>query len=160
MATRAVYEPHAAEFPATNYPQLIAVNLRPALAFDATTEETAYFSDVAPQGLTGTLTLVTYWVMASATSGNLGVHVAVEAVTPGDSVDLDAGTSFDTVNTSNATAVAATAGYLFTVSITLTNADSVAAGDYLRISIYRDTGVASNATGDAYLLAAELRDAA
>jgi len=46
------------------------------------------------------------------------------------------------------------------VSITLTNADSVAAGDYVRIAINRDADNGSDtATGDAYLLAVEVREA-
>jgi hypothetical protein len=47
------------------------------------------------------------------------------------------------------------------VSVTLTNADSIAAGDLVRISISRDAddGTNDTATGDLYLLAAELREA-
>lgn len=163
MATRALLTPYAAEFPASNFPQLLLVNRRPVLAFDAGTDETAYWTMIAPQGLTGTLTLVITYMMASATSGTVGLQAAVEAVTDGDSVDLDATTSFDTVNNSASTTVPGTAGHIDQISITLTNADSAAAADYLRIQINRDadgSAITDSATGDLYFLAAELRDAA
>jgi hypothetical protein len=159
--TRAVLAPFSAEFPSSNFPGLTTVNARPALAFDASTQETAYWTLVAPQGLSGALSCVITYMMASATSGTVEFEVAVEAVTDGDSTDLDATTSFGTVNASGATAVPGTAGYIDQVSVTLTNADSIAAGDLVRISISRDAddGTNDTATGDLYLLAAELREA-
>ncbi len=161
MATRFVGLPHSAEFPSSNFPQITQINQRPVLAFDAATDETAYWTDVAPQGLTGTITLLIYYVMASATSGNVIFQAQLEAVTDGDATDLDATTSFDTANSSATTAVPGTAGYIDVVSITMTNADSLAAGDYYRISVNRDANNASDtASGDAYVLAIELRDAA
>lgn len=160
--TRAALTPFAAEPGASNFPQLLTINSRPALAFDAATKETAYWTLVAPQGLTGTMTIVLTYMMASATSGTIEIEVAVEAISDGDSTDLDATTSFDTANASGAITVPGTAGHPDQVSITLTTQDGVAAGDYLRISIARDAADGTNdtATGDLYLLLAELRDAA
>ena len=161
MATRFVGLPHSAEFPSSNFPQITQINQRPVLAFDAATDETAYWTDIAPQGLTGTITLLIYYVMASATSGNVIFQAQLEAITDGDATDLDATTSFDSVNNSATTAVPGTAGYIDVISITMTNADSLAAGDYYRLSINRDANNASDtASGDAYALAVELRDAA
>ena len=160
MATRFVGTPLAAEFPSSNYPALTLINRRPVLAFDASTDETAYWTGIAPQGLTGTITVVITYMMASATSGNIYWQAALEAVTDGDSTDLDAGTSFDTANSGNG-AVPGTAGYIDQISITMTNADGLAAADYFRLSVNRDADNGSDtATGDAYLLAVELRDAA
>ena len=160
--TRAVLTPFSAEFPSSNFPGLTTVNARPALAFDASTQETAYWTLVAPQGLTGTMTAVLTYMMASATSGNIEFEVAVEAISDADATDLDATTSFDTVNASGAVAVPGTAGYIDQVSVTLTTQDSAAAADLLRISVSRDAddGTNDTATGDLYLLAVELRDAA
>lgn len=160
--TRALLTPFSAEFPASAFPGLTAINARPALAFDASTQETAYWTLAAPQGITGTMTLVVTYMMASATSGTVEFEAAVEAISDGDATDLDTTTSFDTVNASGAITVPGTAGYIDQVSITLTNQDSVAAGDLLRISISRDAddGTNDTATGDLYLLLAELRDAA
>lgn len=163
MATRFIGLPESAHFPASNFPQLMGVNQRPVLAFDAATDETAYWTDIAPQGLTGTITLVISYIMASATTGTVGIQAQIEAVTAGDATDLDATTSFGTVNNSASTTVPGTAGYLGQISITMTNADSIAAADYYRISVNRDadgTAITDSATGDLYLLAIELRDAA
>lgn len=160
MATRAFLTPFSAEFPTTNFPNLAVVNARPVLAFDASTAETCYWSFIAPQGLTGTLTLVVKYMMASATTGKVDFEVAVEAVTAADALDLDATTSFATVNTITAPTVPGTAGHMGEFTATLTNNDSIAAGDYVRISLKRDAADATNdtATGDCYILMAELRD--
>lgn len=152
--------PFSAEFPATNFPQLLLSNRRPVLAFDASTDETAYWTGQAPQGFTGTPTLVITYAMASATSGTVGFQAQLEAITAADAVDTDATTSFDSVNNSASTTVPGTAGYIGQISITLTNADSMAAADYFRLSLNRDadgSAITDSATGDAYVLAVELR---
>lgn len=159
--TRAVLSPLAAEFPASAAAALLYVNARPVLAFDASTVEACYWTLPWPQGATGTVSLVVTYMMASATSGKVDFEVAVEAVTDGDSVDLDATTSFDTANTITAPTVPGTAGYIDQFSCTLTNKDSVAEGDYVRIRLERDAddGTNDTATGDCYVLTAELREA-
>lgn len=160
MATRVVFTPFAAEFPSSNFPALTMSNRRPVLAFDASTDETCYWTGIAPQGFAGTPTVVVTYAMASATSGSVYFQAALEAITAGDATDTDATTSFDTANSGNGT-VPATAGYIQQISITMTNADSIAGGDYFRLSLNRDADNASDsATGDAYVLAVELRDAA
>lgn len=161
MSTRAVLTPLAAEFPSTNFPQLLPVNNRPVLAFDAATSEACQWTSVAPQGLTGTLTAVITYMMASATTGGVAFDVSIEAVTSGDATDLDAGDSFDSVNTGTDAAVPGTAGYMEQISITLTNKDSIAVADYFRLKLARNVAdAADTATGDCYVLAVELRDAA
>lgn len=161
MATRATFTPHGAEFPASNFPQITHSNQRPVLAYDAATSEAAYWTDIAPQGLTGPFTAVITYIMASATSGNVILRAQIEAVTDGDATDLDSTTSFDTANSSATTAVPGTAGQVDQISITLTNNDSIAAGDYYRLSIDRDAANGSDtATGDLQLLAVEFRDSA
>lgn len=161
MATRLILTPYSAEFPSSNFPQLLLSNRRPVLAFDATTGETAYWTFVAPQGLTGTLTAIIHYAMASATTGGVAFDVALEAITPGDATDTDATTSFDTVNGGSDATVPGTAGYIDSVSVTLTNADSIAAGDYVRLSLARDVADANDtATGDCYVFEVEFRDGA
>lgn len=161
MATRFVGTPEAAHFPASNFPVLTLLNRRPVLGFDASTSETAYWTFVAAQGWTGTITAVISYCMASATSGGVAFDVALEAVSSGDALDLDAATSFATVNAGNDGTVPGTAGYMEQISITLTNDDSAAAGDLVRVSVARDVADgADTATGDCYLLAIEIRDAA
>ena len=160
MATTfATLLPNAAEFPSSNFPQLLPVNQRPVLAFDASTAETCYWTVKIPQGFTGTITAIVQYMMASATSGKVDFAGAVEAVSDGDATDLDAGTSFDSDNTITAPTVPGTAGYIDEFTITLTNQDSAAVGDYARFSLRRDATDATNdtATGDCYVLSVELR---
>ena len=162
MATRAVLTPGSAEFPSSAFAALMTVNARPVLAFDASTAETAQWTFVAPQGLTGTLSAVVSYMMASATSGKVDFTGSIEAVTSGDAVDLDAGDGFDTANAIAAPTVPGTAGYMQQFTITFTNADSIAAGDLVRFKLTRDATDATNdtATGDCYILAVEIRDGA
>lgn len=161
MATRVVCTPESAHYPATNFPALLLSNRRPVLAFDASTSETAYWTFIAPQGMTGTWTAVISYAMASATTGGVAFDVAIEALSSGDAVDTDATTSFGTVNGGTDSAVPGTAGYMEQVSVTLTNADSIAAADLVRVSVARAVANgADTATGDCYVFAIELRDGA
>jgi hypothetical protein len=163
MATLARYSPGEFKLPATAFPALLfdAQNWE-YLAFDATADENAYVQDIAPQGISGTLTAIITYRMASATTGAVRWQVAVEAITDGDTVDTDSTSSFDTANSAGAT-VPGTAGHIDQVSVTLTNADSIAAGDLFRLRINRDadgTSGTDDATGDAHILCCELRDSA
>lgn len=162
MASRAVFGPMAAEFPSSNYPQLTLSNRRPVLAFDAGTQETCWWTSSAPQGLTGTITAVITYAMANATTNLVEFEVSLEAISDGDAVDTDAADSFDTVNSSGGITVPGTAGHIDQVSVTLTNADSIAAGDYYRLKVSRDAddGTNDTAAGDCYVLTVELRDGA
>lgn len=166
MASRFVFKPGDAEYPSTNFPQYMNIHSTeriPVLAFDASTDESAIWTAIAPQGWTGTITAVITYVMASATSGAVGLQVSVEAITDGDATDIDGATSYDTVNNSASTTVPGTAGYIDQISITLTNNDSSAAGDLLRFKLNRDadgSAITDSATGDLYFISMEIRDGA
>ncbi len=161
MATRAILTPLAAEFPASSFPGLLTVRNRAVLAFDDTAGETCFWTLVAPQGLTGALTVVISLMMASATTGGLVFEAGVEAVSDSDTVDLDAGGSFAAATAATLVTVPSTAGYMRQISITPADADGIAAGDLVRILISRvPSNGADTATGDCYVLAVELRDAA
>lgn len=126
------------------------------LLFDDTTPETKYWQFRMPANYASGLTAKIIYSMASATADAVEFEVAVMAVSDGDSQDLDSD-SFDTVNAGSAT-VPGTAGYPDEISITLTNADSVAAGDLVIVSLSRDADDGSNdtATGDAEVVAFSL----
>jgi hypothetical protein len=145
------------------FPQLLPIGGRPVLGFDDSTDQEISWSDVAAQGLAGPYTLVVFFFMASATSGAVRWQAQLEAITPNvDTLDLDATTSFATANSNGAT-VPGTAGYLAAVSITMTNDDSIAPGDYYRVLLRRDadgTSGTDDATGLAYVTQVELRDSA
>ena len=162
MATRAVWTAETVSFDnQAAFPALTVVGNRTVLAFDANTDELCVLKGVAPQGLTGTLTLIVYGFMASAISNTVGLRAAVEAFTPGDGFDKDAGQSYDTENYATSATVPGTAGYPFATTITLTNADTIAAGDEFNIRFGRDadgTCSTDSATGDLYVDRIELRD--
>jgi hypothetical protein len=160
MATRFIFLPKDAELPGSNAPQLTTINDRPVLAFDASTDESCYWTAIAPQNLSGALTAVVYYVMASATSGAVAFQLALEAITPTDALDLDATTGFATA-TDSGDSVPATAGYMSGQIVTLANTDSIAPADLFRLRFNRDADHAGDtATGDMLVLAIEFRDAA
>lgn len=157
--TRVTLTPLSAEFPSSAAASLALVNQRPVLAFDAATDESAVWTFVAPQGLTGALSAVLSIIGNAAGTNSAYWDVSVEAVTSADATDLDAGDSFDTINSGNV-ALPATQGHMVQLTITLTNADSVAAGDYVRVKVTRDANNGSDTfAADAYLLAVEIREA-
>ena len=96
-------------------------------------------------------------ILASATSGDVVIDVAVMAVTPGDAADVNT-ESYAAVNSTTDT-VPATAGYLKKATITLTNDDGIAAGDYFKIKLDRDAANGSDtATGDLEILKIVIRE--
>lgn len=127
------------------------------LAFDASTEEQCMWSFRMPADYLSAPVLKVHYKMASATSGNVIIESRVAAVSDGDAQDVDA-KGFGTANTSSATAVPGTAGHLDEISLTLTNADSVAAGDFVVLYLNRDAANGSDtATGDMEIVAATLQ---
>lgn len=162
MATRGTFLPSASIPAATNgAPFLIDAMRREYVRFDATTQQTCYWSNIAPQGLTGALTAVISGYMASATAGGVIFGVALEAVTAADALVLFAAESFASDNENGDMTVPATAGHPFQISITLTNNDSLAVADYYRLRLRRDPDDANDdASGYCHVLGVELRDAA
>jgi hypothetical protein len=165
MATRFVLTPESAH-PVTGstFPELNKdAQDRFYLAFDASADEIAEWGGmIVPQSVTGTWTALVYYYMASATSGSVRGQAAVEAITPGDAVDMDSASTFDTANSAGDT-VPGTGQNPDVMSITLTNLDSAAAGDLFRFRFNRDadgTSGTDDATGDMRVISIELRDAA
>ncbi len=118
------------------------------LAFDATTEEWCTWSFRMPADYSSSPVAKVQYKMASATTGGVTWDVRVSATSDGDSQDVDA-QDFASANTGSAT-VPGTAGYIDEISVTLTNADSVAAGDFVVIRLARAVADGGDtATGDA-----------
>jgi hypothetical protein len=128
------------------------------LAFDASNLEWACWQFRVPADYASALAAKLVWKMVSATTGNVILVSRLAAFTPGtDSTDFDAKV-FATANTSAATAVpATTAGRLAETSITMTNDDSVAAGDFAVLYVARDGASGSDtAAGDLELVGVAL----
>lgn len=122
------------------------------LAFDAATDEWCTFQIPSmPADYASSPVAKVYYKAASATSGDVVWDVRVCAVSDGDSTDIDAEV-FDSANTATVT-VPGTAGHIDVASITLTNADSLAAGDFVVVRLARNGSSGSDtATGDAELV--------
>ncbi len=135
---------------------------RLVLAFDDTEEKAAVTPEVAmPQAYAaGALTAICHFYMASDVTNDISLDVFVEAKTPNsDTLDLEAATDWDTANSGTVSLGSTTAGDPLTVSITLTNKDSVAAGDLVRFGIRRDTDSGDDdAVGDLFLAAIEIQE--
>lgn len=132
-------------------------------AFDATDEEAVVSNGWIRMGaFTGSLTAKLLLYTASANTGGCVFDVSVMAVTPNsDNIDLETAESFSTVNSSGDISVALTAaGDPIEASITLTNADSIAEGDWFKLAIRRDTDHADDdAAGDVYFAGVAISDA-
>ena len=128
----------------------------PKLLFDADTSEFCYWQFRMPQNYASALTAKIQYSMASGVANEVEFQVNVMAVSDADAQDLDA-ESYDADNVGSAT-VPGTAGYMDEISITLTNADSLAAGDLVRIRLTTDADDAVNddATGDREVWAVSL----
>jgi hypothetical protein len=119
--------------------------------FDDSATETMLWHFRMPTGYSSGLTAKIAYSMAGAnTTKKVDWEIDVMAVADGENITT---ASFDTTNeVTGGTTVPATADLLDTISITLTNADSVAVGEQVFIRINRDHDDADDdAVGDAQL---------
>lgn len=141
--------------PATNFATLDTRNSIAVLDFDDTTEESAVFVGVIPENaaLASGLSVRIQWMATSATTGSCRWGVQFERM----NTDLDSD-SFDTATEAHST-TNGTAGIPITTTLTCTSIDSIAAGEFFRIKVYRDVSDTTNdtMTGDAELIAVEIR---
>jgi len=148
------------EAPATNPAGFDTRNGHPVLTFDTTTQEIAMFTGVLPRGYAGTtgITVYLHWCAAAATTGTIGWDVAFERIQAAV-LDIDAD-SFATAQTVTAATVSGTSGIVSVTNVAVTNGanlDSLAIGDAFRVRVRRDVAT-DTATGDAHLLAVELKE--
>ena len=121
---------------------------RPLLTFDDTTDETIIRTWRMPDEYTTGLRFKVQYSMASATTNNVAIRVEIMAASSGDNIVTG---SFDTINVSADQAVPASAGNMAEITITPTNLDSLAGGDYIAVVIGRENGTSgTNAAGDMY----------
>jgi hypothetical protein len=150
------FPPGAAAFPATNFaaPTITqGTNFPvPALAFDAATDEAAYFFFQAFNYGSGNLTVTLDWYADTASSGDVVWTAAIAAITPDtDSGDIET-KAFATANTVTDSHLGTTNQRLHRASITVSNLDSIAAGDWVCLKVTRDADNGSDTmTGDSLL---------
>jgi len=109
---------------------------------DSTDEEIIYIFQV-PDDFDSGLTIELTYTMDNETADEVIMFVEVMANADGEDVDS---ASFDSANTSGAITVPGTTGLQDTITITLSNDDSIAAGEVCILRITRD---ADNAGDDA-----------
>lgn len=123
------------------------------LRFDDTTIEARQWNGYM-RGTPGILKLKISYRMAGAnTSKNVKFVAAIAAISDGDT-----SVSAKVFASSNSQTVVCpdTANVQDEMTITMTNQDNIALGDQFFLVLYRDTGVASDATGDAIVTNVEL----
>lgn len=121
------------------------------LAYDAATEEWATWQFRMPTNYASAPVARLQYKMASATTGAVVWDARIGAVSSGDATDVDA-KGFAAANAATSS-VPGTAGHLLEVPVTLTNADSVAAGDLVVVRVARVAAdAADTAAGDAELV--------
>jgi hypothetical protein len=156
--TYAVFTPLDNQPPASNFATLDTRNSIAVLDFDASTDESAVFVGVIPEGasLGSGLKIRISWMATSATSGACRWGVQIERMNTDEDSD-----SFDTAATGGST-TNGTSGIVTTTEITITTIDSVAAGEPFRLKVFRDadgTSGTDDMTGDAELVSVEVRSA-
>jgi hypothetical protein len=156
--TYAVFTAEHNQPPATAFATLDTRNSIAVLDFDAATDESAVFVGVIPEGasLGSGLKVFIHWMASTATSGNCRWGVQFEK----SGTDLDSD-SFDTATEAHS-AANGTSGIETVTEITATAIDSLAAGNRFRLKVFRNADDATNdtMTGDAELVAVEIRSAA
>jgi hypothetical protein len=156
--TLARFTPRENQPPVTAFATLDTRNSIAVLDFDATVDESAIFSGVIPEkaNLASGLQIRLAWMATSATSGSCRWGVQIERCTT--ALDTD---SFDTATEATG-AANGTSGVATLTSITVTAIDGLTEGDTFRIKVFRNADDATNdtMTGDAELIAVEIRSAA
>jgi hypothetical protein len=156
--TYAVFTAEHNQPPSTAFATLDTRNSIAVLDFDAATDESAVFVGIIPEGasLGSGLKIFLHWMASTATSGNCRWGVQFEK--SGTDLDTD---SFDTATEAHS-AANGTSGIETVTEITATAIDSLAAGNRFRLKVFRNADDATNdtMTGDAELIAVEVRSAA
>lgn len=154
MAT--VYQqlmPEEASFLASAFPQFIKNNGTnypvTGLAFDAASDEAAFWKFRATNYGSGNLTVDIEWYADTASSGDVIFDVQIAAITPNtDTQDIETD-GLATVQSVTDTHLGTTGQRLHRATVTVTNLDSLAADDLVTLRLNRDANNASDTmTGD------------
>lgn len=129
----------------------------PGLAFDASTQESAFWLLRAANYGSGNLTLNFLWYADTASSGDVKFDAAIAAITPdADTQDVET-KSFATATTVTDSHLGTTGQRVHQASITISNLDSLASGDMLALRLRRVAADgADTMTGDAIVSDLEL----
>lgn len=151
-----VLDAGAAQFLSTAFPAAVKNGTNApvyGLAYDAASDEAAFWLFRAVSYGSGNLTVTVDWYADTATSGDVIWGAQLAAITPDtDSQDVET-KALATANTVTDTHLGTTGQRLHRASITVSNLDSLAANDDVWLRIYRDADAAGDTmTGDAVLV--------
>jgi len=157
--TYAVFTPFNNQPPNSSFATADTRNSILVLDFDDSSDESAVFVGVMPEGavLTSGLKVRIHWMASTATSGTCRWGAQIERM----NTDLNSD-SFDTAATAGS-ATNGTSGIITVTEITVTNIDGLQEGEPFRLKVYRDadgTSGTDDMTGDAELVVVEVRSAA
>lgn len=128
----------------------------PQLLFDPATNEHCFFTFRMPADYASGLALKLLWGVNSASAANVVWEGRINAVTPADA-DTPNEHAFAAANSATTAVNTTEARRLIETPITLTNADSVAAGDLVTLMVKRDAASGSDTCAvDAELSAVSL----
>lgn len=157
--------PEEAQYLGSSFPQYIKTNGSSipvsGLAYEATADEAAFWKFKIENYGSGNLTLYVQWYADTASSGTVAWETQIACITPNtDSQDIETD-GLATVQRSSDTHLGTTGQRLHEHTITISNLDSIATGDYVVVRIARDAddtgGGGDTMTGDAILTLAELQ---
>ena len=160
MATvRQWLAPEEAQFLATNFPAYSKINGTnfpvSGLAYDATTDEAAFWKFPAVSYGSGNITLTILWYADTASSGNVSWEAQIACITPNtDSQDVETD-GLATLNHVGDAHIGTTGQRVHSCDITLSNLYSIAALDLCFLRVARDANGTNNTddmAGDAILL--------
>jgi hypothetical protein len=158
MATKRIpLAPEEAVFLASAFPAYVKFNGSnfpvTGLAFDAGTDEAAFWKFSADEYGSGNLTLRIVWYADSASSGDVIWDAQIACITPDtDSQDVET-KSLATANSVTDSHLGTTGQRLHAATITISNTDSIAADDVVWLRVNRDANNGSDTlTGDAIII--------
>lgn len=142
-------QPEEAQFLAATFPALVKANGTnfpvTGLAFDAAADEFAFWKFVATNYGSGNITATVFWyVDGSATSGDVIFDASIAAITANTDTQDTETKAFATVNSVTDSHLGTTAQRLHSCDITISNLDSIAAGDFVWFKLNRDANNASD----------------
>jgi len=117
------------------------------LAYDATNDEAAFWTFIAANYGSGNLTVRVFWYADTATTGNVVWEAQIAAITSNtDTQDIETD-GLATLNFFQDAHLGTTGQRLHSADITVSNLDSLAAGDHVSLRLARDAN-GTNATDD------------
>ena len=132
----------------------------PVLDFDPDTPTDAEFGCFMPRFFSGgDLTATIGWMASTASSGDVVWELSFKSVSDGDDLDTKGFVAATAVTSAASTVDEGVVVYVEITPLTYVDYDSIAAGEYFRIKLSRNTAAPDDMSGDAEMLFIELKEA-